>query len=311
MERVGITALVPPELIYGCGKIPCDINNFVPESKAYPKSKLCAWTAIWRDMVLNKKINLSSLVVVAGGDCHNTLVDGQKIALSGLKTFYFFYPFNNDPEYLKDQLRNLEDFLGGFKNRKLVKRIVKIKKYGEFLDRKRADGKISASKIFKLLISSSDFSGDINRFETALRKIKLENLKEMNHVALIGVPPIYPDFHKVAEDLGLHIVFDELPYEFIRLKGETIDEMAKSYCNYTFARELKFRFRFLQKELTRRKIDGIIHYTQYACHHILEDEVFRREFDYPMLTIQGDLPRVTPEQVKLRLEAFAEMLGRR
>ncbi len=43
---------------------------------------------------------------------------------------------------------------------------------------------------------------------------------------------------------------------------------------------------------------------------MLEDEVLRDELDYPMLTIQGDLPGNTPQQVKLRLEAFREMLDR-
>jgi len=52
----------------------------------------------------------------------------------------------------------------------------------------------------------------------------------------------------------------------------------------------------------------VIHYTQFACHHTLEDEIFRDYLDYPFLTVQGDLPGPTPEQLKLRLEAFSEML---
>jgi benzoyl-CoA reductase/2-hydroxyglutaryl-CoA dehydratase subunit BcrC/BadD/HgdB len=73
---------------------------------------------------------------------------------------------------------------------------------------------------------------------------------------------------------------------------------------------LKFRLDFLERELEKRKIDGIIHYTQYACHHLLEDDILRDRLDYPFLTIQGDLPGRTPKQVKLRLEAFSEMLAR-
>ncbi|TKY91178.1 MAG: 2-hydroxyacyl-CoA dehydratase, partial [Candidatus Methanomarinus sp.] len=58
----------------------------------------------------------------------------------------------------------------------------------------------------------------------------------------------------------------------------------------------------------KRRVDGVIHYTQFACHHTLEDEIFRDYLDYPFLTVQGDLPGPTPEQLKLRLEAFSEML---
>jgi len=43
---------------------------------------------------------------------------------------------------------------------------------------------------------------------------------------------------------------------------------------------------------------------------MLEDEIMRSKLDYPMLTIQGDLPGKTPEQIKLRLEAFREALER-
>jgi len=105
-------------------------------------------------------------------------------------------------------------------------------------------------------------------------------------------------------------VFDELPYEFIRHAGCDIKEIARDYCDYTFARPLDFRIDFLRSELEKRKVDGVIHYTQFACHHMLEDEVLRSELDYPVLTIQGDLPGNTPQQIKLRLEAFMEMLDR-
>jgi benzoyl-CoA reductase/2-hydroxyglutaryl-CoA dehydratase subunit BcrC/BadD/HgdB len=68
------------------------------------------------------------------------------------------------------------------------------------------------------------------------------------------------------------------------------------------------RIELIRQELERRRVDGVIHYTQFACHHTLEDEIFRAHLDYPILTVQGDLPRLSSEQLKLRLEAFSEML---
>ncbi|MFQ6073494.1 MAG: 2-hydroxyacyl-CoA dehydratase family protein [Methanosarcinales archaeon] len=323
-NRVGITALVPPEIIFACGKQPCDLNNYIPNSKIYPRNKLCAWTAIWREMLLKKYIEVESLIVVAGGDCHNALVDGQKVALTGIPTFFFFYPFDGDTEYLKTQLQKLSAFLGGIKNIKVIKKIKKLKEFGMELDKKRILDKISATTAFKVLISFSDLQGSIENFSNLLKKgykkePKATRIDYTSRVALIGVPPIYPDFHEVAQSFGLHIVYDELPYEFLRHSGSgasrsvasEIEELSKSYCNYTFARNIDFRIEFIRKELEKRKVDGIIHYTQFACHHILEDEIFRKEFDYPILTVQGDLPRSTPEQLKLRLEAFSEILRKR
>ena len=104
MGTVGITAMVPPELLYGCGHTPVDLNNFVPTGECVPRGKLCAWTASWRDMLLKGQINIDRLVVVAGGDCHNALVDGQRVAMKGIPAHYFFYPFDGDEMEMRQHL---------------------------------------------------------------------------------------------------------------------------------------------------------------------------------------------------------------
>ncbi len=311
VPKIGITALVPPEVIFACGGEPFDVNNVIPESKKYPKNKLCAWTAIWKEMLVNREILIDSLVVVAGGDCHNALVDGQKAAKSGIPTHFFFYPFDGDIEYMESQLYKLSDFLGNIKSPETIKEIKKVKELGRKIDAKRCRGRIASADAFRVLISFSDLQGDIEQFKKTISSIKENRIEGEHRVALIGVPPIYYDFHEAAQSLGMHIVFDELPFEFLRHGGSDIRTLARDYCDYTFSRQLDFRISFLQKELEKRNVEGVIHYTQYACHHNLEDEVMREELDYPVLTIQGDLPGATSQQVKLRLEAFKEMLGRR
>ncbi len=310
VSKIGITALIPPELIFACGREPFDVNNVIPASRKYPKNKLCAWTAIWKEMLIKKEIAIDSLIVVAGGDCHNALVDGQNVAMGGLPTHFFFYPFDGDPEYLESQLYRLCGFLGDIRFPEKPGEIMELKKLGQMIDKKRSCGKISPAEAFSILISFSDLRGDVDGFRKAIASIEESDFELNNRVALIGVPPIYYDFHEVAQSLGLQVVFDELPYEFIRHGGTDIMEIARDYCNYTFARPLGLRINFLREELEKRKIDGVVHYTQFACHHMLEDEIFRKELDYPMLTLQGDLPGNTPQQIKLRLEAFREMLER-
>ncbi|MEM2901036.1 MAG: hypothetical protein QXT63_09625, partial [Thermoplasmata archaeon] len=109
-HKIGITALVPPEIVYASKCLPCDLNNFVPSSNLIPRSKLCAWTAIWREMLLSGQLSVNGLVVVAGGDCHNALVDGQKAA-KFTKVHYFFYPFDGEHSYLEKQMNLLAAFL--------------------------------------------------------------------------------------------------------------------------------------------------------------------------------------------------------
>ncbi|MEM3512630.1 MAG: 2-hydroxyacyl-CoA dehydratase [Thermoplasmata archaeon] len=308
MQKVGITALVPPELIYITGHVPVDLNNFVPYTEYYPKHKLCAWTAIWRDMVISKKM-VEKLIVVAGGDCHNSLVDGQKIERSGIPTHYFFYPFDGSEKLLEEECEKLIEFLGEPKCQDAFKIVSDVKKLGLKIDEMRSIGRISAKSAVDFMIKWSDLGGSPENMVNLAKAIEETELSPLPRVALLGVPPIYSDFHEVAENAGLHIVFDELPFEFLRLGGTDFKKVVRSYATYTFARPLSFRINFLKQELEKRKIDGIIHYTQYACHHILEDDVLRKELPYPFLTIQGDLPGKTPAQIRLRLEAFAEMLG--
>ncbi len=306
--KVGITALVPPEIIYAHGHSCIDVNNLVPTSNLKPKVKLCAWTAIWREMIIKKEVELDSLVVVASGDCYNSVVEGEKVASSGYPVSYFFYPFDGNKKEMEKEVEKLSAFLGKEKNDGIYEKIYELKKKAMILDEERWKGEIWGRDLFPLLVSFSDLGGNIDTMQRKIEEFDYKNGVEGIPIALLGVPPIYADFHEVAERIGFHIVFDELPYEFIRLRGKNEGEVAHNYVSYSFARNITHRIHLLKKELRKRRIEGIIHYTQFPCHHILEDEILRRELPYPMLTIQGDLPQKTPEQIKLRLEAFYEML---
>ena len=152
LQKIGITALVPPELLYSCGKTPCDLNNFVPGSKMDPKSKLCAWTATWREMVLKNQLSI---------DVHeNTRLKVWK--------HFFFYPFDNDIDYLESQLNKLSEFLSGIQNPEMFNKISQLKELGIELDKKRADGKLKASTIFPTLISFSDMKGNPEQFKNEM-----------------------------------------------------------------------------------------------------------------------------------------------
>ncbi|MDL5504092.1 MAG: hypothetical protein QSU88_12850, partial [Candidatus Methanoperedens sp.] len=64
--------------------------------------------------------------------------------------------------------------------------------------------------------------GNLDKFREVISSTKERKIDLGSRVALIGVPPIFHDFHDVAEDLGLAVVFDELPFEFIRHSGTDI-----------------------------------------------------------------------------------------
>ncbi|WP_421078529.1 2-hydroxyacyl-CoA dehydratase family protein [Methanothermococcus sp. Ax23] len=310
--KVGITAIVPPEIVYSTNNTPIDLNNFVPQSNMIPKNKLCAWTATWRDLVLQNNIEIDKLIVVAGGDCQNSLVDAEKLEIKkNIPTHYFFYQFG-DKEHFKNELKKLTMFLSnGEIDKTKMGEVYNIKKLVKKVDKLCYNDKIKGVDAFYTCISASDLEGDVGKYKDKVKKLLYSELDiEYNkRIAIIGIPPIFNDFYEYLEDIGIHCVYNELAYEFIRMGGKSINEIVDSYSTYSFANHIKHRIKIIKKELKKRKVDGVIHYTQMSCHHKLEDEILREFIDYPMLTIEGDIPQKTPEQIKLRIEAFIELMG--
>jgi len=309
--RVGITAIVPPEIIYSTNHSPLDLNNFVPQSNVHPKNKLCAWTATWRDLILENKIEIDKLIVVAGGDCQNSLVDAEKIELKKkISTHYFFYQFG-DKKHFENEIKKLIDFLGEDVDKDVLREVYKIKKLAKKVDELCYKDKINGKDAFYTTISASDLKGNPNAYKKEIENLlnNEENVEYRYRIAVIGIPPIFSDFYEYLNEINVHCVYNELPYEFVRMGGNSIKSIVDTYSTYTFANHITKRIKIIKKELKKRKVDGVIHYTQMSCHHKLEDEILREFIDYPMLTIEGDIPQKTPEQTKLRIEAFIELLG--
>ncbi len=67
--------------------------------------------------------------------------------------------------------------------------------------------------------------------------------------------------------------------------------------------------KLLGKEIEKRQLDAIIHYTQAFCHRAVDDLILKMEFDLPILNIEGDKLNRLDARTKLRLEAFLDMLS--
>jgi len=310
-RRIGITALVPPEVVYACGCRALDLNNLVPESMVRPEDKLCAWSAVWRELLLRREVEVDALVVVAGGDCYTSLVDAQRVELAGIPAHHFIYPFSGDIRLMREQVEALAEFLGELEH-EVMDEVAELKAMALRVHEMRSRGELGSRDGFLIEVSASDLMGSPARYREALENLGEVDVSYEHRIALLGVPPIYSDFHEVLAELGMHVVFDEMPYEFIRHTGRSMAEVARSYARYTFALHLRRRLEFLRKQLRRHRAEAAVHFHQYACHHSLEEPLLRglcRELRIPYLSIEADLPGRTPEQVRLRLEAFAERLG--
>jgi benzoyl-CoA reductase/2-hydroxyglutaryl-CoA dehydratase subunit BcrC/BadD/HgdB len=250
------------------------------------------------------------MVVVAGGDCQNALVDAEKLELNlKIPSHYFFYQFGDKKHFFRENNKLIE-FLGGNYDEKIINEIHNIKEKVKKIDKLCCNDGINCRDAFYICVSASDLEGNPKKYEDKVDSTleTSENVIYDNRIAILGVPPIFSDFYDFLIDSKLHCVYNELPYEFVRMGGKNLKEVVNSYSEYTFSNHILHRLKTVKKQLKKRNVDGIIHYTQINCHHKLEDEILREYLDYPILTIEGDLPQKTPEQTKLRIEAFNELL---
>jgi benzoyl-CoA reductase/2-hydroxyglutaryl-CoA dehydratase subunit BcrC/BadD/HgdB len=68
------------------------------------------------------------------------------------------------------------------------------------------------------------------------------------------------------------------------------------------------RIEDIRREISRRKIDGLIHYVQSFCFRQIEDPLFKKSFTIPTLTIEGDQPSALDSRNRMKIEVFIEML---
>ena len=68
---------------------------------------------------------------------------------------------------------------------------------------------------------------------------------------------------------------------------------------------------FINQEISRRNIHGVVHYVQSFCHRHIEDIIIREKVSVPVLTIEGEGPGLVDERTKIRIQAFVEMVERK
>lgn len=175
------------------------------------------------------------------------------------------------------------------------------------------DNKVNGFENHLYQVSLSDFNGNIDEFEEHLKKViegmeKREPINKKLRLGYIGVPPMTGDIYEFSEKLNTHFVYNEVQREFAFPRGIEAVNIFEQYYDYTYPYDNEFRIKELKKQIENRKIDAIIHYTQAFCHRAVEDIVLKEELNIPMLNIEGDKLNTLDARIKLRLEAFLDML---
>lgn len=324
MARIGITTTVPVEIILAAHHQPVDLNNifitdhdpmnFVEQAEeaGFPRN-CCGWIKGLYAVALNTS-NIDQVIAVTQGDCSNTQALMETYQLEGLKTIPFAYPEDRDYDVLKLQMEKLIMALGTSWDAvyQVRNQLASIRAKLRELDRLTwQENKVTGFFNHLYLVSSSDFNGDVLRFEQELTDfIATARTRQPFQAALrlgfIGVPPIMPDIYDYIESQGGRVVFNEVQRQFSM--PFAVEDFVEQYRLYTYPYGVFHRLEDIQKEIRCRNLDGMIHYVQSFCFRQIEDMIFRKKIDIPIITIEGDKPGKLDARTKLRLDSFLEMI---
>ncbi|MDH7601047.1 MAG: 2-hydroxyacyl-CoA dehydratase [Armatimonadota bacterium] len=328
MKRIGITTTIPVEIVYAAECTPVDLNNvFITspdpaslvaraELDGYPRTA-CGWIkGIYATVIQG---GYDAIVAVVEGDCSQTQAMVETLASAGVEIIPFAYPYSRDADLLRAQMEKLIDRLGTTWEAAL--------EWKEKLDRVRREvwlldeltwtrGTVTSYENHYYQVCCSDFNGNPEAFLEEVRAVNQRAMEAepISHsgrqplrLGYIGVPPIFTDFYEWTESLGVRIVFNEVQRQF-SMPFET-DDLVEQYLKYTYPYDIFGRIEDINREVRRRGIVGLIHYTQSFCFRQIQDLIIRRHVDVPILTIEGDAPCPLDARTKVRIESFVEMLS--
>ncbi|MCW6074962.1 2-hydroxyacyl-CoA dehydratase [Clostridium sporogenes] len=325
MKKIGLTTTVPVEVLVAADYTPVDLNNMfitsenylkyidIAERDGFPKS-LCAWIkGIYGACLEN---NIKEIVGVMEGDCSNTKALIEVFKLKGIKVYPFSFPHSHSLKDVEIEIKKFMDIFNVNEERveETRKKLNKVRMLARKIDEMTyIDNKINGFENHLYQVSLSDFDGNIDDFYNKVKKVievadKREPMNKKLRLGYIGVPPMTGDIYEFVEKLNAHFVYNEVQREFAFPRGIEDTNIFQQYYDYTYPYDTEFRIKELKKQIEKREIDAIIHYTQAFCHRAVEDIVLKEELNIPMLNIEGDKLNTLDARTKLRLEAFLDML---
>lgn len=324
-KKVGLTTTVPVEVILASDSVPVDLNNiFVTSGKAkemieraeidgFPRN-ICAWI---KGLYATAMIyGIDKVIGVTEGDCSNTKSLIEVWNSKGIETVDFGFPGKRTRAAVKEEIDEfMEKFSVSLEEVESVR--ASLKPIREKLNRLDEltwrDNKVSGFENHIWQVSSSDFNGDPESFSSELDDFLAEaESREPYHedelrIGYIGVPPIIDDLYELVESNGARVVYNEVQRSFTMAKDDYLD-IYDMYLDFNYPYDLETRIFEIEEEIEKRKLDGLIHYTQSFCHRGIEDIVIKSRLGIPVLTIEGDLPGAADARTKLRLESFLDMI---
>ena len=336
-DRIGLTTTIPVEAVFAAGLVPVDLNNifvsnpqrdqFIERAleEGFPQGS-CAWLkGIFGATVARG--GPRRVIGVVRGDCDGTDILLEALELEGIEVIAFAYPLPPNREDMERELRRFCSRLGTSLEaaESWRPRLAPVREALHEADRLCWEGnRLTGREAHGWLVSSSDFEGDPDAYLLRLLEFLAEardrepldrrgGLPFGREVRLgyIGVPPITPEIFDLAEPLGARFVFHEVQRQFSMLAGDggAPEDLASQYLSYTYPYDVRGRALDINRQSELRRLDGIVHYVQSFCHRNMEDVIFIKTLDKPLLTVECDCPGGLGATAWARLENFVQVLG--
>ncbi len=321
-EKIGITSTIPVEIIYAARRQPVDLNNVfitdeapldliaTAERAGLPRST-CTWVKGLYSAILKQKIK--KVIGVVQGDCAHVVTMLETLLPSDVEFIPFAYPYGKVREQLRVEMQKLMALFGvGWDTVEDAHgRLNQIRTLAHHLDyRTWHDGDVSGQDNFEALINCSDFKSDPDSFYLELEKLEQGTSANPSapgvRLGLLGVPGVYTNLHGYLEAQGSRVVYHEVARQFAMPNYQK--DLLDQYLTYTYPYSVYGRLEDIKSQIALRQLDGCIHYVQSFCHHQLEDTVFKKQLNVPVLTLEGDRVGALDGRSKTRLDAFLEML---
>ena len=325
MHNIGITTTVPIEVLLAAGYQPIDLNNVfindhnpehlvrLAERDGFPLN-CCSWIKGIYGVCMQSDID--TVLCVTNGDCSNTVMLMEVLKLKGFKTMPFAYPEEPDVNKMQFALETLAGKSGTTMTEadEVRQELKPVRKLAHALDDLTwQHGLVSGFENHLWLVSSSDFNQDYHKYSDQLQNVitscrnRSSYPDDMLRIAYIGVPSVYGrDLYHYLEKNGARVVFNEIQRQFTMPRPGS--SVAEQYSNYTYPYSIYRRLKDISDELTRRRVDGVIHYVQAFCHRGIGDIIFRDSIKSPIMTIEGNDDFFLNQHNRTRVEAFLDMI---
>lgn len=284
----------------------------------FPRN-VCGWIKGLYSTALHNP-DIRSIVAVTQGDCSNTHALMETWEVEGIRIIPFAFPYDRDRDMLRLQIDKLVDFLGTTWEQvtEQKERLDQVRALAWEIDRLTwQENRVSGFENHLYLVSCSDFNGNPEGFAQEMKEfidragerapLSARGRGREIRIGYIGVPPIFPEMYNFLEEHGARVVFNEVQRQFTMPFAAA--DIVEQYRLYTYPYTVFYRIEDIVREAERRRLDGIIHYTQSFCYRQIEDLIIRKKLDCPILTLEGENPTGLDARSKMRIESFLSMLG--